>query len=369
MRDLGDDRPGDRAWGWVAHLREGGTTPWAQWQGQAADHGRVVPGAQQLELLRRLNAAGRPSPALADRVLTASAVGRGQPDLELSGAAHDRPFGARPVDPADLPDSELVRVATSLLAEDLVAGGVRRPPEGFPRPWRVRYHLGGDPLLAEDLRTHLTRVGRPPGGPHPRALVLGAPADHLVADAWSRRCFEQGVERWPDFVRQWSQRRSLPPRVDLATVADAMAARHGREAVRVVMDPAALPGLVGVRRLPAWGRPGADTVELGRRIAGALGLLVPPSRRQELLRWTLWPRIPRTATPPVGVPEEHLDWVADMARRTTRRLRRAGYPVVGDLAGLVPAAAAGRAPDRLASQVLDLALRMLLDEGWAEVAR
>lgn len=364
----------DRAWGWVAHLRAGGTTPWAGWTGSgrpAGDPGRarVVPGAQQLELVRRLNVAGSPSVALVDRVLAASAVGRGQPDLELAGAVPDRPFGARPVDPAELPDAELVRVATSLLADDLVTVGVRRPSEGFPRPWRVRYHLGGDPLLADDLRTHLTRVGRAPGGPRPLAIVLGGPVDHLVADAWSRRCFEQGVERWPDFVRRWRQRRALPPRVDLAAVADAMAARHGRQAVRVVIDPAALPGVLGVRRLPAWERPGADAVELGRRIAVVLGMLVPAAQRQELLRWTLRPRIPSTTTAPVAVPEEQLDWVDDMARRTTRRLRRAGYPVLGDLAGLAPAGGTRSEPDRLTSRVLDLALRMLLDDGWAEVAR
>lgn len=34
-----------RAWGWVAHLRAGGTTQWSQWQGSAAPGGRVLPGA------------------------------------------------------------------------------------------------------------------------------------------------------------------------------------------------------------------------------------------------------------------------------------------------------------------------------------
>ncbi len=52
-------------------------------------HGRYLPGAQQLELLRRLNLAGRPTAALAERVLEASAPGRGTPDLELVGAAEE----------------------------------------------------------------------------------------------------------------------------------------------------------------------------------------------------------------------------------------------------------------------------------------
>ena len=69
-----------RAWGWVQHLRHGGTTPWAEWTRTADPAGAVVPGAQQLELLRHLNQAGTPTPRLVDRVLEASAPGRGLPD-------------------------------------------------------------------------------------------------------------------------------------------------------------------------------------------------------------------------------------------------------------------------------------------------
>ena len=57
-----------RAWGWVDHLRDGGTTPWRDWTGEGRAGARVLPGAQQLELLRRLNQAGRPSPALSTRL-------------------------------------------------------------------------------------------------------------------------------------------------------------------------------------------------------------------------------------------------------------------------------------------------------------
>ena len=47
----------------------------------------------------------------------------------------------------------------------------------------------------------------------------------------------------------------------------------------------------------------------------------------------------------------------------TRGLSRAGYPVVGDLADLAPRAAAGRGrPDD--RQVLDLAIRMVVDPRW-----
>ncbi|MDO9457564.1 hypothetical protein, partial [Nocardioides sp.] len=127
-----------RAWGWVASLRDGGTTPWAAWTAEADRTSRLLPGAQQLEVLRRVNlayaAAGRrPDPVLVERVVTASAPGRGRPDLELVGAVAETAYGPRPVDPADLPADELLRVTTNLLAEDLVAAGV--PPQPRPR-WR-----------------------------------------------------------------------------------------------------------------------------------------------------------------------------------------------------------------------------------------
>ena len=46
-----------RAWGWVASLRDGGTTPWAAWSAEADRTSRLLPGAQQLEVLRRVNLA------------------------------------------------------------------------------------------------------------------------------------------------------------------------------------------------------------------------------------------------------------------------------------------------------------------------
>lgn len=120
-----------RAWGWVAHLREGGTTPWLAWSTDGPAAGAVdgavdeavdgpLPGAQQLELLRRLNLAGPPpATGLADRVLAADATGRGRPDLELVGVAERLPYGFEPVDPATLSDDELLRVAVDLVAQAL----------------------------------------------------------------------------------------------------------------------------------------------------------------------------------------------------------------------------------------------------------
>jgi hypothetical protein len=131
---------------------------------------------------------------------------------------------------------------------------------------------------------------------------------------------------------------------------------------------------VGVRRLPPPVRPGADAAELSRRIATVVGLLVPPDERAELMTHTLLPRMPLTGTPPVTVPDEHREWVHAAAERMARQLSRAGYPVVGDPAVLIPragpvpgpapgpTAAASHAPT--AQLVLDLAVRMLVDDTW-----
>ena len=372
----GTDGSGEaRAWGWVAHLRDGGTTPWRDWQGEAPARARALPGAQQLELLRRLNLASRrssslaassapgPRTRLADRVLSASAAGRGRADLPLLGA-RTRTYGPRPVDPSGLPARELLRVAEVLVAEDLVALGPDPVPEAPARPWRRRFRLIGDPLVAAQLREELRARGRPESGRRSVVVVAAGPFDDLLAHTWTQRCFEHGTTAWPEWLRFWRERDQLPARADLAEAVRRWGPR--RPFVRIVTEPALLPRQLGVRRLPEVVVPGADQAELARRVAAVVGLLVPPDQRPELMR-TLRTRLPRTTTPPVVVPPGARGWVAASADRVARDLRRAGYPVVGDLADLTPRldrpAPAG---DRgsLDRQVLDLAVAMLVDPGW-----
>ncbi len=353
-----------RAWAWCRHLREGGTTPWSAWTGADADAlGPHLPGAQQLELLRRLNHAGSPSAVLVERVVTASAPGRGRPDLELVGAAPARGFGPRPVDPADLPDDELLRVATSLLAEDVVAAGLPdAPPAGWERPWRRAYRLAGDPWRAAPVREELVRRGRPPGGRRPLVAVLGADLGTLLRHAYTARAFAEGGPAWGDWLARAAGTAALPARADLAGTAARWAQRAGRSRVRVVLDDAALPRLLGTRRaLPAPPEPSAAAVDLARRVAAPLGLLVLPDRRAALLRRTLLPRL-LDADPdgaPLVLPARHADWVTDRAERLREAVVAADYPVVGSLDRLRPArpAATAGAPD---AAVLDLALRLLL---------
>jgi hypothetical protein len=351
-----------RAHGWVAHLRDGGTTPWLAWSGTGAATAAAVPGAQQLELLRRLNAGARPVPPdLADRVLVAPAAGRGQADLPLVGLAH-RGFGAAPVDPSTISAHELLRVASVLLADDLVALGADPVATSWPRPWRRRVRLVGDPLVASATRRHLLGLGRPEGGPRPFVVAIGRPLDELLAHTWTQRCFETGATPWAEWLRFWRERDQLPDRADLLESVRRWGGR--RPFVRVVTDLDLLPRQVGVRSLPPVRVPGSDQAELARRVAAVVGLRVERHERPGLMR-TLQQRIPDSGVAPVGVPAGEREWVARSAARTIRGVTRRGYSVVGDLADLAPGDAAPSAPpgpdDR---QVLDLAIRMVVDPGW-----
>lgn len=360
LRD--EDTPGvRRAWGWVAHLRDGGTTPWREWSVLGEARGRILPGAQQLELVRRLNAAGHPSARLRERVLDASAPGRGRPDLELEGAVELLPFGPRPVDPADLPDDELVRVATSVLADDVVAAGLPQPPRpGIPRPWRTRYRVVGDPLLADPIRAELTLRGRPPGGKGSVVLVVGTDMGRMLVDAWTSRSLEEGAPAWREWLDSIVHRNLAPPRVDLTRAARTWAGRVGPERVHVVLDPTAVPRLVGVRRsLPMPPELSADAVDLARRVASVLGLLVGPQRRRALLEEGLRPRLATIPGPALVVPPEHAEWLQRRGVRMRDALLRAGYAVHGDPDTLLPRERAG-VPDPSDDGVLTLAVRLLL---------
>lgn len=355
----------DRAWGWVHHLRDGGTTGWADWSERGEPLGAVVPGAQQLELLRRLNLTGPVSAVLVDRVLEASAVGRGQPDLELEGAAEQTTFGPRPVDPAAVSAGELLRVATAVLAEDVVAAGL--PPHRRrrrPRPWRTRYRLAGDPEIVGPLRAEMVGRGRPPGGRDVPVVVLGADLGRMLADAWTVRCFHEGVRAWGPWLRRLAQEDRLPPRTDVARTARHWARRVGPERVHVVLDPSAQPDvladLLGVRRGVRVPEPPAAVVpDLARRVAGVLGLHVPAHERTALLRRRLRPWLAGAPGPPLGVPVRHLDWVRAHAERIGEELRSAGYAVHGTPEALLPGdVPTVGAPSERAT--LDLALRMML---------
>jgi hypothetical protein len=350
-----------RAWGWVAHLRTGGTTPWARWEEHAPpaeQSGRYLPGAQQLELLRRLNAVGPPQAGLAGRVLTASAPGRGLPDLALEGVLPPSGFGSPPVDPAALAPEELVRVATALLAEDVVAAGDPDEPHRV-RLLRRRYRMLGDPELARPIREALIADGRPPGGPSPTVVVLGTGFDRMLAHEWTARSFGAGVRPWREFLAGERRRASPSPRLDLAAVALHWSGRVGPGRVHVVVDDTRLAArLAGRRRpVPDLTELSADAVELARRTAPVVGTLVTPERRSQLMWHRFRPALAAYAGAPLLVPTRHHAWLARCTADLRRRLAAGGYAVHGDLPE--PSVRPGvTAPDE--EGVLALAMRVLL---------
>jgi hypothetical protein len=296
-------------------------------------------------------------------VLATPAAGRGKADLPLVGAGEVR-FGPEPVDPASVSAHELLRVASVLLADDLVTLGPDPVPRSPARPWRRRFRLAGDPVVVGQLREDLLGRGRPEGGSRPLVVAVARPLDELLAHTWTQRCFEHGAKPWEEWLRFWRERDQLPARADLPASVRRWHAR--RPVVRIVTDLDRLPRQVGVRHLPQVRVPGADEAELARRVAAVLGIKVPAADRPALMR-TLRRRMPGSGAAPVVVPLRERPWVSRSAERMVRELTRAGYPVVGDLADLVPRAAVptglsrhGGADDR---QVLELAIRMIVDPG------
>lgn len=328
-----------RAWGWVAHLRDGGTTPWCDWAGAGEPTGTSVPGAQQLELLRRLNAVGPPSPSLSSRVLAAEPSRRARPALPLLGLPTPATYGPRPVDPAALPVGDLVDLAAAVLAGALATQRPPSPPTGVARPWAPRYHLHGDPEMTRWVGRHLTAHGRPPATHGGRALVLGTDAGRMLVDAWTHRALTGGVVRWPEWWRRRAGRDRFPWPVDLEGAVEAGYRRPGVRGVHVVTDPALAPRLVGLRRpLPPSEPLAATAVDVGRRVVRALRPLVSPPTRRALSSEVLRPRLAGVPGPPLVVPAEHREWVREEARRLISRFRSDPdrYPVHGDLELLLP---------------------------------
>jgi hypothetical protein len=330
----------ERAWGWVAHLRDGGTTPWSQWTGFAAPAGSILPGAQQLELLRRINAVRRPRGELASRVLSTEPSRRDRPGLPLLGGPPESEFGPPPIDPSQVPAEELAQLSAVVLAGVLAAEQPPAPPMGRTRPWARRYHLQGDPELTRAVARHLVAHGRPPAAHGGRVLVVGTDAGRMLTDLWTFHALGEGVRPWPDWWRQRAGSQRLPATADLAHELEVGLRRPGVRGADIVTDPRLAPRLAGLRKpLPPAAPLAAAAVDLGRRVAGALRPLVGPETRRALVSEVLRPRLTTVTGPPLVVPARHRPWLEEQAARLVARLgtRHGRYPVHGDLELLLPA--------------------------------
>lgn len=380
-----------RAWAWVEHLRHGGTTPWSSFTEEGEARGPLLPGAIQLEVLRRLNllAGGlqgglKTQQALADRVLESSAPGRGQPDLQLAGVLDWSGFGPAPVDPVDLLPAELVRLAVGVLAEltvDSDPGPVEAPrPPRLSRklllPWRRAglfqrgYHIVGNPLASEQTREALARAGRQSGRRKPVAVVLADDLGGMFADLWAWRVRHGLCTPFPAWVGQWAKRDELPRPLDPAAVAARWARRIGADNVHVVVQrhPAAeVARIVGARQPLDGAHAGLSgaAAQLVRNVNGVLRVLVDADRHQHLLDTVLLPWLADEHGARWAVPKRHEEWVRRRAERLREELSAGRYSLHGDLDLLVPQPAGGQlagggAQAPSADPVLEIALRTLL---------
>jgi hypothetical protein len=360
-----------RAWAWVDHLRDGGTTPWASFAEEGESRGPLLPGAIQLEVLRRLNLEkdGAAHRTLADRVLESSAPGRGQPDLQLAGAIEWSGFGPPPIDPAHILPGELVRLAVGVLAEltvDSDPGPVEKPKPARRMPWRRGFNIVGNPLAGDQTREALARAGRRPGRRNPVAVVLADDLGGMFADLWGWRVRRTLCTRFPAWVGHWAKRDELPQPLDTAAVADRWARKVGADNVHVVVQrhPAAeVARIVGARQPldgAYTGLSGAAS-QLVRDVNGVLRVLVDAERHQHLLDTVLLPWLTDEHGPRWAVPRRHEEWVRRRAERLRDELSTGRYSLHGDLDLLVPT---GSGPAQAPSDdaVLEIALRTLAKE-------
>ena len=387
------------AWGWVAALRAGSTVPWARWRESGATApatARDLPSAQQLELVRRINLADAAAPTragLVERVITASATGRGLPERSIVGAVPERTWGWAPVDPADLHDRDLLGVAATLVAQDLVAAdlaarssrrqrSVSAPGVAVARRARHRMlrrrggrQVVGDPWLAWTVRDEVLRTGRPlapPGDPGREGrpvVVVGQDLATMLVGAWTARAFDGGAPSWERWLGS-GPGSAVPRPVDLVRSARRWSEVVGAERVLLAPDPTLLPIALNLparaRRRLAPPYVSADGVDLARRVSAPLGLLVERGERRRILRRVLLPvlgaDLVRHPAPGLGLPDSRQAWVVRRAPRMRDDLAGARYPVVGDLQALVPEHDRHRPPGVVpdASGVLGLSVRLLL---------
>ncbi len=375
---------------WIDHLRAGGTATWHDWCAAPRTAGSwsgPVPGAAQLELVRRLAmrrerrgtvVAGPAFTDLADRALRRSGPGRGQPDRPLPlpppsaprprlEAAPGQPVGPAPLDPSEVSRSTLVRLGIGLLA-DLVldAGPLPEAPVRRHRPWpRPRLQLVGAPVSVDAVRASLAAAGHREGGRAPEVLLLAQPLDEHLAQVWSTRVQHGAPVRWDTFAGRWARRDALPPSADLPRLAGFWAEQVGASRVHVLVEPAIhdVASVLGLRRVPSAAAArdvhdlSAEALDVLRRLNRVLNVRAVADEREGLLRRarTLLPsRTPR----PIALPESGREWAERRARRVQEQIRTGGYAVHGDLAALAPRHRGAVAPRR--PEVLTLVLEACL---------
>lgn len=383
---------------WAAHLSSGGTTPWQAWRRE--QHHPVVagagplPGAAQLELVRRLAASPHAAGladfrVLAERLLATSAPGRGPGELPLAWpdpapepASDPTPgrYGIPAVDPGTLDAEELLRAGTGGLA-DLLADVQAPAPRSrrrlrLTRPWRRSFTVQGTPLAAARVRAALLRAGLAEGGPRATHLVVGAPFDVMMAEHWVHRVSRGASLPWERLWRHAANTGRLPPAVAVDEVAVRLAGQFGPARVLLLVAGSADEAVAAARvaldvRVPAGSNdpvagPPLDTIsaEVLRRVNGVLRLRLDADRRRELGRQVLPSVVAHDGASPIGPARGTDGWAHEAAEQLVEGVSAGGYPVHGDPRLLLPVTTAAdpRWPDRAAAVELVIAA---LARAWA----
>jgi len=375
----------DRVRAWAGLLRAGSAQTWSDFldgpEAVAAPVDELVlPGAAQLELVRRLAAqvGGDPLPdfhRLADLVLTTAGPGRGLVDVPLPWRGDSTGTSARigtpPVEPDQLPAEEILRIAAGVLAR-LLATASRVPDRRRPRTWR-RWRRGftllGAPTTVDLVRAALRARGLREGGTRTTYLVLGGPLEDLMAQRWSSRVRAGAGLRWQSLWRTAATNDRVPPGIALPTIAAHLADEFDPARVHVVLadDASATLALVGevlgVSTDPIAGRSDVLATDLLRRVNPALTLAVGEDVRRQIVGH-VWPEISSGEDPgPLGAPDAQLDWAIAAGERMATRLSGGRYAVHGEPALVVPSRRPGvrRTPD--ADDVLAHAL-LVVARAW-----
>jgi hypothetical protein len=347
----------DRVRAWAGELRTGSSRTWQEFlDGPVGQAGPLapdgpLPGAAQLELVRRLAAEDGP-PArfaeLADLVLETAGPGRGLVDAPLPWPAA-RPVGTPPVEPDALPAEEVLRACAGVLAR-LLAPEADRPAARSPRewrPWRRGFTLLGAPTTVDLVRGALLERGlREGGGSRTTWFVLGGPLEDLMAQRWSARVRAGAGVRWQRLWRTAATNDRLPPGIALPAIAQHVADEFDPSRVHVVLSEQPTQALrvvsdvLGVPGGPLAPRVDVLATDLLRRVNPVLGLAVGEEARRRIVG-RAWPEIAAGEEPgQLGAPAAHLDWAVATGERMAGALESGGrggrYAVHGDPAIVVP---------------------------------
>jgi hypothetical protein len=339
---------------WTAHLRAGGTTGWSAWrdtptdQPESADGPRLVPDAIHLELVRRINLAAtdtRDRRGLADLVLATAAPGRGLLDVPLPWPDASPRFGTPPMDPAQLPEEELIRLAVGVLAHllpDVPRSTPEVLPDPWPLPWRRRFRLHGSPGTVAGVRRSLLAHGLVETDWRPTHIVIARPLPVMMAEWWAASVRGGGILKWSTAWRRAEAAGRLPPATDVAGIVGKLTTENvhvvvasgAQEAAALAAEVAGAPPT----EMQVSGDPAVS--DLLRRLNRLTALSQGTGRVRELAR-TLAATLDEVDSPAYSVtslapPPPSMAWAREQAASTAGVIRDAGYAVHGELDALTP---------------------------------